>query len=426
MRYRNRIKLAPGLHINLSGSGVSTTLGVKGASVNLGKSGAHLNTGIPGTGLYNRSKISTTTTSTSNKISKNQTQVGVKLDLNDNYEPVVEIYDDRGIDVTSPTSIGKIKRSPEYKKNLLKIYKLYYNDIIEETTEFTDIYKHIVAPISKKEIQEEIDNLKLHKYRKKHFDKSKPTIDSVKTLLSKEAARKFNSVLFWKNKKNRLEYVENNFDEKLKDLITSWVEEKGDFEKSESIREKQSNEDSQRTYDTKKDTLIKNLNGNVDFVLQNFEVILNEIDIKPEFFVDFEYQEENKSFLIDLDLPEIEHLPKETGTILKSGKLSVKDKSEKQLREEYAKCVTGLGFLISGIGFLASAGIEKVKISGYTQRIDKTDGTTKDDYIYSVEFDIDRFSKLNFTQIDPVIAFKSFEHKMELSNSSVFKTINMD
>lgn len=326
MRYRNRIKLAPGLHINLSGSGISTTLGLKGASVNIGKSGAHLNSGISGTGLYNRSKISSASTRSSNKISKNQTQVGVKLDLNDNYEPVIEIYDNRGINITTPSSIGKIRRSPEYKKNLLKIYKLYYNDIIKETTEFTDIYKHIVAPISKEEIQLEIDNLRLHKYCKKHFDKSKPSVDSVKTLLTKEAVMKFNSVLFWKNKKNRIKHIENNLDQYLKNAMACWLVEKDDFEKGESIREIQSNEDSQIAYDTKKDNLTKNLNGEEDFVLKNFEAILNEIDIKPEFFVDFEYLEDEKTFLIDLDLPEIEHIPKKTATILKSGNYPLKIK----------------------------------------------------------------------------------------------------
>ena len=57
-RYRKRIKIAPGVHINLSKSGVSTTIGTKGASVNIGKNGTYLNTGIPGTGLYNRRKLS--------------------------------------------------------------------------------------------------------------------------------------------------------------------------------------------------------------------------------------------------------------------------------------------------------------------------------------------------------------------------------
>ncbi|PNW26433.1 hypothetical protein BKP44_17045 [Formosa algae] len=51
--------------------------------------------------------------------------------------------------------------------------------------------------------------------------------------------------------------------------------------------------------------------------------------------------------------------------------MSVKKKSEKQLKEEYAKCVTGLGLLVTGISFMSSAGIEKVDISAYTQRVDK-------------------------------------------------------
>ena len=56
-KYRKRIKIAPGVTINFSRSGVSTTIGPKGASVNIGKNGTYLNTGIPGTGIYDRQRI---------------------------------------------------------------------------------------------------------------------------------------------------------------------------------------------------------------------------------------------------------------------------------------------------------------------------------------------------------------------------------
>lgn len=55
--FRKRIKVIPGIHLNISKSSISTTIGVRGASVNLGRNGAFLNTGIPGTGLYSRQKI---------------------------------------------------------------------------------------------------------------------------------------------------------------------------------------------------------------------------------------------------------------------------------------------------------------------------------------------------------------------------------
>lgn len=62
VRYRKRVKVAPGVYLNLSKSGVSTTLKAgKGVSVSMGENGTYLNTGIPGTGLYSRQKISGTT-----------------------------------------------------------------------------------------------------------------------------------------------------------------------------------------------------------------------------------------------------------------------------------------------------------------------------------------------------------------------------
>lgn len=51
MRFRKSIRLAPGVRINLSRSGVSTTLGGRGASVNIGKRGTRATVGIPGTGI---------------------------------------------------------------------------------------------------------------------------------------------------------------------------------------------------------------------------------------------------------------------------------------------------------------------------------------------------------------------------------------
>jgi len=57
-KFRKRIKIIPGIHLNISRKGISTTIGVRGASVNIGPNGTYLNTGIPGTGIYGRQRIS--------------------------------------------------------------------------------------------------------------------------------------------------------------------------------------------------------------------------------------------------------------------------------------------------------------------------------------------------------------------------------
>lgn len=55
--YRKRVKICPGVTVNLSRKGISTTIGPRGASVNIGKRGTYLNTCIPNTGLYKRTKL---------------------------------------------------------------------------------------------------------------------------------------------------------------------------------------------------------------------------------------------------------------------------------------------------------------------------------------------------------------------------------
>lgn len=55
--FRRRIKVIPGVYLNLSKKGVSTSLGVRGASLTFTSDGVYRNLGIPGTGIYSRQKI---------------------------------------------------------------------------------------------------------------------------------------------------------------------------------------------------------------------------------------------------------------------------------------------------------------------------------------------------------------------------------
>ncbi len=56
-RFRRTVKLLPGVRLNLSRSGVSTTVGVRGASVTVGKKGTYANVGLPGSGVSYRTRI---------------------------------------------------------------------------------------------------------------------------------------------------------------------------------------------------------------------------------------------------------------------------------------------------------------------------------------------------------------------------------
>jgi hypothetical protein len=56
-RFRKSFRIAPGVRINVSKSGLSTTLGPRGLSVTTGRRGTFLNAGVPGTGVSARGRL---------------------------------------------------------------------------------------------------------------------------------------------------------------------------------------------------------------------------------------------------------------------------------------------------------------------------------------------------------------------------------
>jgi hypothetical protein len=60
VRFRKTITILPGVKINLSKTGVSTSLGGNGATVNVGTRSRTVTLGIPGTGLSYRVSLSAT------------------------------------------------------------------------------------------------------------------------------------------------------------------------------------------------------------------------------------------------------------------------------------------------------------------------------------------------------------------------------
>jgi hypothetical protein len=55
--FRKTIKILPWVTLNLNKSGMSVSIGPRGAKLNISKKGAYFNTSIPGTGIYNKTKV---------------------------------------------------------------------------------------------------------------------------------------------------------------------------------------------------------------------------------------------------------------------------------------------------------------------------------------------------------------------------------
>jgi hypothetical protein len=57
LRLRRRIKILPGVHLNISKSGISTSIGRPGATFNIGKRGKYVTLGLPGSGVFYSTKF---------------------------------------------------------------------------------------------------------------------------------------------------------------------------------------------------------------------------------------------------------------------------------------------------------------------------------------------------------------------------------
>ena len=432
MRFRRRVRICKGLSLNFSGSGISMSMGVRGASVTVGKQGIYANYGIPGTGLYNRQKIASgsslstrtysSSRSTANSYQHQKVTVNLKMSLDENNNPIVA--DANGNVITDENLLRAIRRSQGYKETFQRLSQDVYNEIADKNASFIEIYKHTERPVTELSVTKALENIQPEEYEKNTFASIEPTVESVRSQLENEAKEKVTSLLFWTLKMKREQYVCTNLQERYNETHDSWSKEKKEFDEYEDGFKKEFDEQSRRECEEKKTELQNIFNGELNYVDNKIENILSQIELPVEFSIDYEYHPEECSIYIDLDLPEIEDMPNEVAKTLKSGKVSVKAKTQKQAALDYSTCVCGLAFFFSGMFFNVSTKIKQICISGYTQRLNKKTNVINNDYVFSVQFDRDTFSRIDYRNINPVEQIQRFPHLLNITASNVMKTIN--
>jgi hypothetical protein len=141
----------------------------------------------------------------------------------------------------------------------------------------------------------------------------------------------------------------------------------------------------------------------------------------------FELQDDKAELFVDIDLPEVEDMPNKTAQI--AGRLQglkFKTLSESAVRRNYMRHVHGIALRVAGEAIALLPWLNAVVVSGYSQRKDPKTGHERDDYLYSVRIDRERWVNLNHSDvgaIDPVEAITVFELRRSMSKSGVFKTI---
>ena len=381
--------------MNLSGSGVSWTLGPRGASIGVGKRGAYSNTSIFGTGLSSRERIggvAHTAPPTPPPIAA-ATQTPIKVVKS----AVVKLLDDGSVAFVDtegrPLSaewerLAKAQGAETIRDSLICACEQNNADI--EAT--LNLHHHTPPPATR-----------LH-YELIEFTVAAPTAPS------------FHKPRWWlgwftphmravtaRNAAAQSEYHQS---------LQEWTQHKQDFEEGQRRRK--------RFIEIEIDT---------DAAAREtwLEEQLAGIVWPRETLINYQLSEDGTTLVLDVDLPEIEDMPSRTARPAERGfKVVYKPFGQRALEHNYARHVHGLLVRLTGEMYAALPMLESVTVSGYTQRHSPVTGNRGDDYVLSLFAPRDRWWRLNFDEMaktDPVESFKLFDHRRDMTASGKLRTI---
>ncbi len=359
-RFQRRLRIAPGLRVNVSKSGLGLSLGPRGSSLSVGPRGAYSNVGIPGTGIAFRQKLG----SAPPRRSGTRTEV---LTAEIDFDPDSGKLVLRRPDGTALTSREERALRSQNRDEILQLAQERCAEINRELDGHLAVYRKTPSPRRKETFQ------------RIPFDQEEPSPDRV-TILDRLM-------------RSRRERKERDYRERLE----RWSEAKAEHEKHEDRREY---------------LFATGRFQDVDAMAEYLESRLAGIEWPGETIVNFDLENAGRVAMFDIDLPEIENFPRKRAGIAASGwKLNYKKLSDKQLRDAYASHIHGIAFRVVGETFLALPKSECVLVSGYSQRLDSATGQTRDEYLYSVIVERAAWEEIAFdhlADLEPVAAFERF------------------
>lgn len=390
IRFRKSIKLAPGVRMNLSGGGLSWTLGPRGASIGIGKRGTYLNSGIPGTGVNARQALSSGSRSARQSLGDDPPHTK-RVSL------TVAVSDDGDLTFTD-------EAGAPISEELIEAAKKQRGDAIR-------------ALIQKKcdEINAQVEGLGTL-----HLDvpppHQRPTyIPTGFSTPPPIPPRLRHPGFFDKLFKNRLARIDaQNAAAQAGYLVelATWQKARAAFDAAEA---------------DKKKLLEMAVAGDPTSMEMFIAEVLKDIVWPRETDVSFEIRSEGTELAFDIDLPELEDMPRKTASVPTRGyRLSIKELGPVTVQKMYAQHIHSIGFRLLGEAFGMLPSINRVILSGYSQRKNKATGHEADEYLFSVQVQRDQWESINFDALDSIDvteALARFELRRQMSKTGIFAAI---
>ncbi|MFJ2993666.1 DUF4236 domain-containing protein [Pandoraea sp. NPDC087047] len=385
VRFRKSIKLAPGIRMNLSGSGIGWTLGPRGASVGISSRGTRLNTsfaGISSSQLISRPRSSAREATARESVNVRMTcsvqSDGQLVFLDTNGEPVSEHL----------VSLAK----KQHKEGLLELIQAKCDDINAEVEAIAEV--HLQTPSSR---------------QVPHF--SSPTFDIPSPAKPPPLKLRLLDKLL-KSRRLKVEAAHRKAVAEYEQQTREWNAEKIEFTRMAEVR---------------RDFIERRIYSDIAAMEIWLEEVLSEIQWPRETDVTFEVMEDGRKVALDVDLPEIEDMPNKIAVVPARGmKLSVKELSATKVQKLYMEHIHAVIFRLIGEVFAALPLTKEVTASGYSQRHHAATGRLQDEYLLSVRVHRDDWQQTDFDHLDQIQLTESltrFELRRTMSKTGIFKPI---
>ena len=431
LRYRRSIRISKGLKLNFSKHGMSLSLGGPGASLNFSSKGTRATWGIPGSGLSYSHYISKKDNSSQTAVTHSDLPALPEFSnfhLEMNPQGRVDVFWADGTPVEDPALLKRLRSTQEYRdaRDLLEYQRdgqleMKYEAQEAEFDKVINIIELTPSVSAKEEYINYRESLQPKRFQKVEFSEEKPTVDRIQQILEVEAEENVQATVFTRNKK-RFEYVQMHLQQRYNEAVDAWERQKDAFEADQEEIERETNERFDAQYQQTQDFLQQLIDGDsgpVEFMITEW---ISSLELPVEIDVSYQLDLEHGTVMLDVDLPEIEELPTKELKVLANGRLSEKNKTQAELKREYALMVFGLAAFISANIFNQSPAIEHIVISGYTQRRNK-DGDINDDYIFSIKFVRDGFINIDFSRQEAMAFCMRFENRCNISSALTFTKI---
>lgn len=395
-RFRRSISLIPGVRVNLSNGGPSLSLGPRGASVSIGRSGTYANLGIPGTGLSYRTRIG---------------GGSGQRNASSSPSPVVDIAD---LERQAATINGDMRwildihaetPNPAHGRTAAALLNAYLQS---HTAAFS-----VPAPVRPQ--------------KPESIAEPAPPVLEKAGLLSglfssderREADHK-TRMNAWELEVDQIRHANQLNLQRYQQARVAWAEQYAQWQADSAAHEANTSAST--------DTLKNRFLSDQAFFEQVLSIDLAQLQWPRETTITFEVDPRASLVKLDVDLPEVEDIPPQTATLnARQNDLIVKDKSDRQVRLEYARHVHGCLLRIIGEVF-TTLPFNTVSAAGFTQRLNKATGQIEEDYILQCTTNRAQFLELNFDGldlVDPVVALERFDLNRNMTSTGIFKPIEV-